>query len=491
MIDGYVRVGFHVTLDPSLPGPYAGAIGQHSYDLGSVAVPKTDGGPTPTDFIPVRAVVRYPAQANGVDAAFKPGAFPLIVIMHGNSGMQTSYLGYNYLLDHLAGHGFVAMSIHVPPGVMIETRARAILHHLSVMSQNNTAPGLFHNHIDFTKVGIAGHSRGGELVVRAARINTSEGLGLEHQGRHLDRADLLQSLRRSRRAAARRRLQRRRCVGSLACTAPASSSTTRLAGRARSCSCTAGPTTVSTPSGRASKPSVELPARDRRQRPSQADLAQRSRERGEGVRHGVPPARTCKSKTGGDGVDFTTGLRPSLASGLSHPHVASGAGRACCSTTSSSTNRGQNTLGGSVSTASLPCGTRRGPAAHALDAALASRHRGRLDRVECGAGRYLPQSWCPAAQQGRLRFQGSVVPGDAEVRQRVAIPPARRRTSPVRLERPQRNKSRAIRVERLHRHSRIPYERGFATRIKSALKSVRVPLEFLYDREPRQGEGRP
>ena len=202
MIDGYVRVGFHVTLDPSLPGPFAGAIGQHSYDLGTVAVPKTDAGPNPTDTIPVRAVIRYPAQASGVDAAFKAGSFPLIVIMHGNSGMQTSYLGYNYLLDHLAGHGFIAMSIHVPPGVMIETRARAILHHLGIMAQNNTAPGLFQGHIDLTKIGIAGHSRGGESVVRAARINTSESLGLADQGRHLDRSDRLQSLRRSRRAAA-------------------------------------------------------------------------------------------------------------------------------------------------------------------------------------------------------------------------------------------------------------------------------------------------
>src|SRR4029077_17463188 len=104
MIDGYVRVGFYVTEDPSLPGPFAGSIGEHSYDLGSVGVPNTDAGPTPTDTIPVRAVIRYPAQSSGVDAPFATGAFPLIVVMHGNSGMQTSYLGYNYLLDHLAGH---------------------------------------------------------------------------------------------------------------------------------------------------------------------------------------------------------------------------------------------------------------------------------------------------------------------------------------------------------------------------------------------------
>jgi dienelactone hydrolase len=177
MIDGYVRVGFYVTDDPSLPGPYAGSIGSHDYQLGSINVPSTDTGPTPTDSLPMTATIRYPAQSSGVDAPFAAGQFPLVVIMHGNSGMETSYLGYDYLLDHLAGHGFVAMSIYAPVGAFIETRARAILAHLATMAQYATSPGLFQGHLDMTQIGIAGHSRGGEAVVRAARINTAEGLG--------------------------------------------------------------------------------------------------------------------------------------------------------------------------------------------------------------------------------------------------------------------------------------------------------------------------
>jgi hypothetical protein len=177
MIDGYVRVGFYVTEDPSLPGPYSGSIGQHDYAAGAIQVPSTDAGPTPTDALPLTATIRYPAQASGVDAAFASGSFPLVVIMHGNSGYDTSYLGYDYLLDHLASHGFIAMSIYAPVGVMIETRARAILAHLGIMAQNNANPGLFQGHIDFSNVGIGGHSRGGEAVVRAARINTAEALG--------------------------------------------------------------------------------------------------------------------------------------------------------------------------------------------------------------------------------------------------------------------------------------------------------------------------
>ena len=177
MIDGYVRTGFYVTDDPSLPGPHAGSIGQHDYALGTISVPSTDTGPTPTDSLPLTATLRYPATSSGIDSPVASGAFPLIVMMHGNSSMGTSYLGYNYLLDHLASWGFIAMSIYAPTGVMIETRARAILAHIGIMFQNNANPGLFHSHIDFGNVGIAGHSRGAESVVRAARINTSESLG--------------------------------------------------------------------------------------------------------------------------------------------------------------------------------------------------------------------------------------------------------------------------------------------------------------------------
>jgi len=177
MIDGYVRTGFWVTEDPSLPGPYAGAIGQHDYQAGTISVPSTDAGPTPTDSLPLSATMRYPAVSGGIDAPFAAGLFPLVVVMHGNSGYTNSYLGYDYLLDHLASHGFVAMSIYAPVGVMIETRARAILAHIDHVSQLTAAPGLFHGHVDLANIGIAGHSRGGEAVVRAARINAAEALG--------------------------------------------------------------------------------------------------------------------------------------------------------------------------------------------------------------------------------------------------------------------------------------------------------------------------
>jgi dienelactone hydrolase len=176
MIDGYVRVGFSVTDDPSLPGPFA-TIGQHDYAMATIDVPSTDTGPTPTTALPITATVRYPAQSAGIDAPVAAGAFPLVIVMHGNSGMETSYRGYDYLLSHLASWGFIAASIYAPVGAGIETRARAILAHLGVMTQENADPGLFHGHIDLSHLGIAGHSRGGEAVIRAARINIAEALG--------------------------------------------------------------------------------------------------------------------------------------------------------------------------------------------------------------------------------------------------------------------------------------------------------------------------
>lgn len=173
MIDGYVRTGFWITDDPGGAGPFAATIGQHDYDLGNTTLQEDGGG---TVVVDQKATMRYPATAAGVDTPVQAGSHPLIVIQHGNSSDPTSYLGYNYLLDHLASQGFIAMSIHIQPYVMIESRARNILQHIQIASQLNTGPGLFQGHIDMGNIGIAGHSRGAEAVPRAAQINVAGGL---------------------------------------------------------------------------------------------------------------------------------------------------------------------------------------------------------------------------------------------------------------------------------------------------------------------------
>ena len=202
-LDGADQIGFIVAKDPYELGPFA--IGQDSY--------------TVDDFFPVlgsrsnvdlRAVVRYPAVAAGVGTAVAAGAHPLFVIEHGNhSSCNTAgfdgnaaydavhtgcpsrtqnHLGYLGLLDRLASHGIIAVSIDaydltgwVPQ--LIAERSDLILKHLELWSHMNnpgTFPsypdffaGRFAGHVDMNKISVSGHSRGGEASVGAYVRNLS------------------------------------------------------------------------------------------------------------------------------------------------------------------------------------------------------------------------------------------------------------------------------------------------------------------------------
>jgi hypothetical protein len=191
MIDGYLVAGFHVTRDPSLPGTFA--VGQTSFSEPAVTIPAagvwapwgTIGNTmSGTLSLPLTAEVRYPAASNGMNvpvSAAQP-TYPVVVIMHGmHTTADPSYLGYNYLLDHLASNGFIAVSIDCNPinaiNGMQDTRAFAILEHIALLNSKNSSPGLFFGKIDMTRVGIMGHSRGGDGVVQAEVLNQSMGLG--------------------------------------------------------------------------------------------------------------------------------------------------------------------------------------------------------------------------------------------------------------------------------------------------------------------------
>jgi hypothetical protein len=194
MIDGYFNVGFYVTDDPSVAGSFA--IGQTSFNAPAVTIPAVGvwappafGGilgntPSGTLSLPLIAEVRYPADAPGVDVAVSAAKanYPVVVIMHGmHSAADPSFLGYNYLLDHLASHGYIAVSIDCNAvnaiGGMQDTRGQAMLAHLTLLQSKNAGPGTFQGKIDMTKIGIMGHSRGGDGVVQAEILNQSQGLG--------------------------------------------------------------------------------------------------------------------------------------------------------------------------------------------------------------------------------------------------------------------------------------------------------------------------
>ncbi len=122
---------------------------------------------------PLNGRVWYPAE---------DGAFPLVLIVHGNHMMEEqSDPGYEWIGRHLASRGYIAVSVdenflnHSWPGNLnVETDCRAwiLLEHLRVWRDWNRAPdNPFFGKVDMNNIALAGHSRGGEGVAVAASFN--------------------------------------------------------------------------------------------------------------------------------------------------------------------------------------------------------------------------------------------------------------------------------------------------------------------------------
>jgi hypothetical protein len=200
-LDGANQIGFVVATDPYDFGP--AAIGQDEYSQDDFFA--TLGTRSNVD---LRAVVRYPATSAGVGTPVAPGLHPIFIIEHGNHSScntagfdctspydtvhtgcpsrEQNHKGYMGLLDRLASHGIIAVSIDaydltgcVPQ--LIPERSDLILKHLELWSHmNNTGTfpsypdffaGRFASHVDMTKISVSGHSRGGEASVGAYMRN--------------------------------------------------------------------------------------------------------------------------------------------------------------------------------------------------------------------------------------------------------------------------------------------------------------------------------
>lgn len=181
-IDRSMNVGAYVVNDPALPGSFTPVA--YSYQPASA----NPNDPLRTDVsayfnspdasvtetmnnVPLRAVGYYPSGA---------GPFPLVLIAHGNhTATHPSHTGYDYLCQLLASHGIIAMSIDenfLNGYVSGEMDARAIvmLRHLQRWrTWNGTMGHTFFNKVDLTKIGLAGHSRGGEAITVANLFNTT------------------------------------------------------------------------------------------------------------------------------------------------------------------------------------------------------------------------------------------------------------------------------------------------------------------------------
>lgn len=194
IIDGYFVAGFRVVDDPGTMQDFAHA-GEWSYDetvVAGLGLPGTvsvqdETGDYHSSTVPtlvnrdlrLKAHVFFPTDVAGITNPDQISAtqadYPLIVIIHGNGHDYTSY---DFLLQHFARNGFIAAAVDVRffngvtdvHGMAGQGRAEALFPHLEVISTR------FGTHVQ-DNIGIMGHSRGGDGVVKAARINQQQALG--------------------------------------------------------------------------------------------------------------------------------------------------------------------------------------------------------------------------------------------------------------------------------------------------------------------------
>lgn len=118
--------------------------------------------------VPLRGRVWYPAEGENC---------PVLFIAHGNHEITTeSYLGYAYLGEYLASHGYVVVSVDQNACNMLsgenDGRAVLLLENIGLLlGYNEEAGNPLEGVLDEDNIAIAGHSRGGEMVATAYLFN--------------------------------------------------------------------------------------------------------------------------------------------------------------------------------------------------------------------------------------------------------------------------------------------------------------------------------
>ena len=181
-----------------------------SYDLFPVGSDDFDAGTTSVDGLTFRVFgsVRYPANGDGVGQPFNErladtGRVPIIFLVHGRHGAfrdpdepidpvtgeenhrcgnpggwveVPNHEGYVYFQEQLARMGFVVVSVNMNDTCPQPLGSSANIHHRArvlneairhFQSLDTSGDPVFGGRIDFDRVGLMGHSRGGEAVLRA------------------------------------------------------------------------------------------------------------------------------------------------------------------------------------------------------------------------------------------------------------------------------------------------------------------------------------
>lgn len=172
-----------VPADPGAPGPLATS--RVEYDLGDTVLTNPVIGGTNE----LRGVVHFPAAASAAK-------YPLVLFLHGRhqvcldgagewpcaAGEVPSFEGYDYLGAHLASRGFVVVSVGAN-GVNVSdsggdygmsARAQVIRKNLELLQAwaggqaGSPVPSDILQSIEFGRLGLVGHSRGGEGIMTYA-----------------------------------------------------------------------------------------------------------------------------------------------------------------------------------------------------------------------------------------------------------------------------------------------------------------------------------
>ncbi|WP_440947795.1 hypothetical protein ACSAZL_05970 [Methanosarcina sp. T3] len=138
----------------------------------------------------IKGSVYYPAEDDGEGKHFNTrlanqGTVPIVFMAHGNhSPADPSFLGYDYFQQDLAKMGIIAVSVDCnalngwASGVgNIEDRADLIISNIAYFQEMDADPGsMFFKHIDFSSLGLMGHSRGGDAVVTVPTVISLAGV---------------------------------------------------------------------------------------------------------------------------------------------------------------------------------------------------------------------------------------------------------------------------------------------------------------------------
>jgi hypothetical protein len=202
--------------DPTVPGPFA--VTKQEFNFGNTAFQPSDFGALPgSPRVELAASIIAPTNLN--DPAFGGRPLPVLVLLHGRHstlyipGNPTGFLGwppsgpfqsipsfegYDYFSNIMASQGYIVVSISAN-GINAQdnnvfdlgalARAQLMQRHLDILRDLNltgTVTGLpggpqtpfgtrYVGKIDLQNIGIMGHSRGGEGVVREFILNQSLG----------------------------------------------------------------------------------------------------------------------------------------------------------------------------------------------------------------------------------------------------------------------------------------------------------------------------